>query len=411
MASDDERFRPVNLYVGPDGALYVLDMYRGIIQHKTYLTPYLAGEAMARGLETPLNCGRIYLVKKEGSNLSTPVFNENNDSLLSYLNSSNQWLRETAHNYIFDKQLTNLSPALHQMLKSDNNLIGKINAMWALEGLGELKNNDLEEIWPGASPTMKQQILTAAIAIMQSKKDADFWINKYDSMLDENTPGLAPYLAYLSSSAMKYSSFSNDFLIKIVKKYAGNPFVADAVISGLENKEKPFLAFYTQSVKDTSDLFAKRLNRVIKNAEKQRQAALANKKLDKDLLAGQKLFEVNCKVCHGEDGEGIKGLGAPLEGSNWVQGDKDKVLSIVLYGLTGPIKVGDKTYAPPDVAGAMPGMSSNDELGDREIAQIVSYIRNAWNNKAGKVTEDDVKNIRQKYHGRNEPFTMKELLK
>jgi mono/diheme cytochrome c family protein len=210
---------------------------------------------------------------------------------------------------------------------------------------------------------------------------------------------------------MKFNPTAKEFMITTIKKYNDNPFVADAVISGLENKEQSFLEFYTQSVKDPSDLFAKRLNKVIKNAEKQRQAALANKKLDKDLLAGQKLFEVNCKVCHGEDGEGIKGLGAPLEGSNWVQGDKHKLLSIVLYGLTGPIKVGDKTYAPPDVADAMPGMASNDNLGDKEISQIVSYIRNAWNNKAGKVTEDDVKNIRQKYHGRQQPFTMKELMK
>ena len=92
-----------------------------------------------------------------------------------------------------------------------------------------------------------------------------------------------------------------------------------------------------------------------------------------------------------------------------MQGDKNKLLSIVLYGLTGPIKVGDKIYAPPDVAGAMPGMATNDNLGDKEIARIVSYIRNAWNNKADKVTQDEVKVIRQKYHGRQEPFTMKEL--
>jgi mono/diheme cytochrome c family protein len=297
------------------------------------------------------------------------------------------------------------------MLKADDNLIGKINAMWALEGLGELKNTDLQEIWSSSSPTMKQQILTAAIAIMHNKQDADFWLKKYPAILEENTPGLAPYLAYLVASALKYHPSSQNLAINTIKKYRDNPFVADAIISGLHDKERSFLAFYTQSVKDTSDLFAKRLNKVIKNAAKQRQAALANKKLDKDLLAGQKLFEVNCKVCHGEDGEGIKGLGAPLEGSNWVLGDKNQLLSIVLYGLTGPIKVGDKTYAPPDVADAMPGMASNDNLGDKEISQIVSYIRNAWNNKAGKVTEDDVKNIRQKYHGRQDPFTMKELMK
>jgi len=62
------------------------------------------------------------------------------------------------------------------------------------------------------------------------------------------------------------------------------------------------------------------------------------------------------------------------------------------------------------VAGAMPGMSTNDKLSDQDIAHIVSYIRKAWNNKAGVITEDDVKSVRQKYKGRQESFTMKELL-
>jgi mono/diheme cytochrome c family protein len=149
---------------------------------------------------------------------------------------------------------------------------------------------------------------------------------------------------------------------------------------------------------------------VIKNADQQKLAAIASKNMDKNLLAGRDLFMVNCKVCHGDDGNGIKGLGAPLVGSNWVTGNKSTLVSIVLYGLTGPIKVGDKMYAPPEVAAAMPGMNSNDKLEDKDIAHIVSYIRNAWNNKASIVTGDEVKSIRQKYHNRQEPFTMKELL-
>jgi glucose/arabinose dehydrogenase len=54
LASTDERFRPVSLYNGPDGALYVIDMYRGIIQHKTYLTPYLKNENISRNLTIAL---------------------------------------------------------------------------------------------------------------------------------------------------------------------------------------------------------------------------------------------------------------------------------------------------------------------------------------------------------------------
>ena len=147
LASTDERFRPVNLYVGPDGSMYIVDMYRGIIQHKTYLTPYLAGEAMKRGLEQPLNCGRIYKIVPDGQTLGAPVFKRNSDSLLSYLNSSNEWLRQTAHDYIVDEELTSLVPSLQKMLESDSDLTGRINALWVLEGLHELHNNNLEAAW------------------------------------------------------------------------------------------------------------------------------------------------------------------------------------------------------------------------------------------------------------------------
>ena len=57
----------------------------------------------------------------------------------------------------------------------------------------------------------------------------------------------------------------------------------------------------------------------------------------------------------------------------------------------------------------MPAMSNNDKIGDEDIAQIASYIRNAWNNKGSKISGDDVKAIRQKYNNREQPFTMREL--
>src|SRR5437867_6430116 len=51
LASTDERFRPVNLYNAPDGTLYLVDMYRGIIQHAAFMTPYLRKQILDRGLE------------------------------------------------------------------------------------------------------------------------------------------------------------------------------------------------------------------------------------------------------------------------------------------------------------------------------------------------------------------------
>src|SRR5262249_3755514 len=66
LASTDERFRPVNCYTGPDGALYIVDMYHGVIQHHLYVTSYLRKQMLERGLETPLHQGRIYRVVHEG---------------------------------------------------------------------------------------------------------------------------------------------------------------------------------------------------------------------------------------------------------------------------------------------------------------------------------------------------------
>ncbi len=66
LASTDERFRPVALATGPDGALYVADMYRGLVQHGEYVTPYLREQTLKRKLDAPVHCGRIWkLVPKQ----------------------------------------------------------------------------------------------------------------------------------------------------------------------------------------------------------------------------------------------------------------------------------------------------------------------------------------------------------
>ena len=62
VASPDERFRPVDCAIGPDGTLTVIDMYRGILQHRQYVTTYLRKQILERELDRPLGLGRIYRV-------------------------------------------------------------------------------------------------------------------------------------------------------------------------------------------------------------------------------------------------------------------------------------------------------------------------------------------------------------
>ena len=71
LASTDERFRPVYLSNAPDGTLYVVDMYRGIIEHRISLTVYLRDQILERGLQGPTGLGRIYRVVHESTRRDT----------------------------------------------------------------------------------------------------------------------------------------------------------------------------------------------------------------------------------------------------------------------------------------------------------------------------------------------------
>jgi mono/diheme cytochrome c family protein len=66
LASTDERFRPVNLLTGPDGALFVVDMYRGVIQHRNFVTTFLRRQIEQRGLDRPIGLGRIWRIVPDG---------------------------------------------------------------------------------------------------------------------------------------------------------------------------------------------------------------------------------------------------------------------------------------------------------------------------------------------------------
>src|SRR5690606_20189848 len=102
LASTDERFRPVNLHDGPDGGLYVLDMYRGIIQHNTYLTPYLKEQIAKRGLSLPLGMGRIYRVIPKNRKAESLIMPERIDSLVALLGHANGWVRDQAQHILVD---------------------------------------------------------------------------------------------------------------------------------------------------------------------------------------------------------------------------------------------------------------------------------------------------------------------
>lgn len=406
LASTDERFRPVNLYTGPDGALYIVDMYRGIIQHKTYLTPYLKSEIKARNLTQPLNYGRIYKVMPKGKKARVVKIPQDPSKLIALLSHSNGWVRNKAQQILVDRKDKSLELPLRQVLKSDSKPLARVHALWTMEGLGVLEKEDVLPLLKSTDWTLRMQALSVLPSVLNRGNYKEL-LQVLITILDENDTLAAPYLAFLSPYIQAFDpDAANKLLLDLSKKYSSNVFISDAVISNLQNKEAGFYKEFTGINPDTSLVINKRLKKIVDD--------MAKKKVNapdpaKEFPRGLALYRSICQACHGADGNGVNGLAPPLNNSDWVTGDKKRLAAVVLYGLNGPITVSKKLYKTPEVSGEMPGIASNTNFSDEDVAQVLSYIRGSWANSADKVSKEDVAAIRLKYKGRQMGFTEKEF--
>lgn len=113
-----------------------------------------------------------------------------------------------------------------------------------------------------------------------------------------------------------------------------------------------------------------------------------------------RLYRNTCQVCHQPGGAGA-GAFPPLANSDWVQGGEQRLIRVMLNGLTGPVTVNGKEYNS-----VMPGLGH--QLSDEQIAAILTYIRSEWENNAPEVTVETVAAVRAEVGTRSE-WTQAEL--
>lgn len=105
------------------------------------------------------------------------------------------------------------------------------------------------------------------------------------------------------------------------------------------------------------------------------------------LAQGKQIYEQYCLACHQTDGRGVSGMYPPVAASDWVQGDKTRLINVLLNGLQGEIKVNGETYNQV--------MPAHNFLKDEEIAAVLTYVRQNFGNTGDEINTKEVTALRK----------------
>ncbi len=453
LASTDERFRPVHITSGPDGALYVVDMYRGLVQHGEYVTPYLRDQTLKRKLDAPIHYGRIWrIVPNDHVNgKATTLSNLSSKQLVDSLRSNNGWTRDMAQRLLVERKDVSVLDDLRRM----NN----IHALWTMDGLGVRDNeyllkalndsseavsinairllegsvvgDELTKMLPEASD---KQLLQLTLSARYLDNKHAFNIYKYTLERLDTPVALIPdaVISGLSGKELAFTkslladNYDDEIVLEalataIVKRRdpkeigellaINNDAIFNAIkIQGRGNwkpltlKSRPAILTTAANNEQRTTIIAEMFSWPGHTAKVEALKSTAKLNADEQKLfaSGRQQYLSVCAGCHGNNGEGIKRMAPPLTGSEWVLGDERRLALLVLHGIEGPLEVAGKRYETPEILPVMPSHSTMD---DDNITSILIYIRNEWGNEAGGVNRRTVGRLRHTTQGRVQPWT------
>jgi len=384
LASTDERFRPVDAKVGPDGALYVIDMYRGILQHVRYVTTYLREYILEHGLDRPLGMGRIYRVVWEGD-AENPAFVRREAPRLATaadriaaLSHPNGWQRDTAQRLLVENELDNAGrDALRDLARSGQDPLSRIHALWTLHGRGELDDAIVEKALRAGDPWLVVHALRTGEETLAGSATGQAALAE---LLDSASPQVRTQSLLTLGSMARQRTWAGTALAERIAGRPDDPFHRQVALAAN-------LAGSTTGEPPATPAAARALTAA--------EAAQFNR--------GRRHYRA-CRSCHNNDGRGLEGLGPSLVNSMWVLGSPERLVALVLQGIEGPIEVHGETWDD-----LMPGFAADPRLPDTAIAALLTYVRRSWGNTADPVSPEVVTAVRQRTADRVDPWTAREL--
>ena len=285
LASTDRWFRPVNTYVGPDGALYIVDYYREVIEQPRYLSQEVLESGM---LYDGTDRGRIYRVSREGSDAESWMENLNlsgapTKELVERLAHENIWWRRTAQRLLVDRADKAAVDPLENLAATSPSPVVRSQALWTLEGMGALSASRIESALQDPSPRVREQAIRLADLHLDSApglarsllglgKDSDTRVrfqllctlgklnseesrNLRQQLFSDHLENEWMQLAYLSAGNLSYRSLFEEAMNRLAQKETegrSTYFERLGMLMGAR-REKQEIAFLVSSITTRSD--------------------------------------------------------------------------------------------------------------------------------------------------------------
>ncbi len=239
FASWDERCRPVNLASAPDGTLYVVDMYRGVVQDGAFWTDFLRDYIKSRELELPVKRGRIWRIVHDGMRpAAAPRLSSATPAeLLQTLSHPNGWWRDTAQQLLVQRGARAVVPQLRELAVQAPDWRTRLHALWTLDGLDALEPAQVEGALSDRSPDVR------ASAIRLSER----WLAEPGPLLAPAVLKLTHDVSWtvrrqLAASIGELAAVTRvERAAAMLDRYGDDPILVDAVLSGLSGHEADVL--------------------------------------------------------------------------------------------------------------------------------------------------------------------------
>ena len=371
IISSSKAFRPVDVSVGPDGALYACDWFNAVIGH------YQASYADPR---RDRSHGRIWRITAKGlPTVKQPDLVAMSESdLFTQLGSPERWTRYQARRLLFTRPTDKVAAAADAFIAKDR------SESQYLEAMGVLQSHGL--------------VRTALLDRLQSS--ADFRIRAYAARVVGEWSSLLPDVQVRLAKAVADSHPRVRLEAVVALSHVGGQASLRTALGAVEQPSDKFLDY---ALKQTVRHLAPTAGKLA--AELSAPQAAYFKKIASTgpsvVSPGQAIYEALCLNCHQAAGQGLTGVYPPLAKSDWVAGDVQTLIKITMHGLAGPTKVQGKDYGLVP----MPPMG----LDDQQLADVLTYVRNAFGNNAPAVKVEEVKAVRDATKGRTAPWTAVEL--